>query len=585
MEDVIQQLEQQLAATDDPQQQIELLNALTATVRHQHPQRALQLNHQVEAIALQHHLHGQGLIDCFYWRGKLHAADHDYVQALRCFYQALALYHQLPQPETVDLPKNTRYNDGPDQFLEGGATPPALYNMLGVTLTWLEQYDDALFHYLEAWRLAQREQNSWIQVLLCNNIAFMYREMDRPIDAVDYLEQGRSLIEQFPATAAQQRLKATMLDNSCWVAAQLGQFHTALEYGHMSVEIYQTLDWPLGQAEILNCLATTYAQKGELDPALEACQAAYTIAASISAYEEMMCSLLYQGRFQWQKGAAEPAMHLLQAALELAPYSQTIQYQCHETLVRIYEAQENWQAALHHCHMFHTLKERVHNARSDQRFKALQILHQVEQARYEAEMYHLRTIMLEQEIQERQRIQVELEREATTDSLTNLFNRRYFFQRAAEEWHKAQRYERCFTIILFDIDLFKHINDTYGHVIGDQALCAMAELTLTTVRQVDIISRYGGEEFAVLLPETDLEGAYVIAERLRTTIADHLFEIEGQLLQITISVGVATSEATDTIFDDVIRRADQALYAAKNSGRNTTQIASSNSSSCSGLLH
>jgi diguanylate cyclase (GGDEF)-like protein len=177
---------------------------------------------------------------------------------------------------------------------------------------------------------------------------------------------------------------------------------------------------------------------------------------------------------------------------------------------------------------------------------------------------------LSEEITGRQRIQEKLQQLAITDPLTGLFNRRYFFEIAVKEFAKATRYKRPLSVAILDLDLFKNINDTYGHLVGDQALIQIGKLLNDEGRETDVMARYGGEEFVVLLPETDHENAMIVAERLRKSVAEKPIHIEDNTLNITVSIGVAGkyNGKNDDDFDRLILQADQALYKAKGDGRN-----------------
>lgn len=156
---------------------------------------------------------------------------------------------------------------------------------------------------------------------------------------------------------------------------------------------------------------------------------------------------------------------------------------------------------------------------------------------------------------------------AITDALTGIYNRRGLFQLGEFELQRARRINRPFCAMMFDIDHFKRINDHHGHVIGDQVLHALAERCQKNSRTVDLIGRYGGEEFVILLPETNLVSAKVIAERLRQSIMDFPFATDAGGLRITVSIGVTEAAFKDTL-NTLIERVDAALYKAKRSGRN-----------------
>lgn len=163
----------------------------------------------------------------------------------------------------------------------------------------------------------------------------------------------------------------------------------------------------------------------------------------------------------------------------------------------------------------------------------------------------------------------ETHRRATTcDHLTGIANRRAFFEAAEIELERWQRWPRQLSLVMFDVDHFKRINDTHGHPAGDAVLRHLAVLLSATFRQVDVVARVGGEEFAVLLPSTDAEGTAAVAERLRLAVESQAVEVDGVAIRCTISAGVATMHADLGDLDALMKRADQALYAAKAAGRN-----------------
>jgi diguanylate cyclase (GGDEF)-like protein/PAS domain S-box-containing protein len=158
---------------------------------------------------------------------------------------------------------------------------------------------------------------------------------------------------------------------------------------------------------------------------------------------------------------------------------------------------------------------------------------------------------------------------AITDPLTHLYNRRYFFNLARVELERTRRYGHDLSIIMMDIDLFKRVNDTYGHLGGDEVLVQMADCIRMTLRQVDLAARYGGEEMVILLPETDLESARKTAERLCLAIHDMKVPFNGQEISITVSVGVASFDNQNIVdISKMLDQADQAMYRAKDEGRN-----------------
>ena len=180
-------------------------------------------------------------------------------------------------------------------------------------------------------------------------------------------------------------------------------------------------------------------------------------------------------------------------------------------------------------------------------------------------------IGVKENITVRKQMEAELQRLANTDPLTGLFNRRVFLERLQEEAARLARMEDSYaSLLMFDLDFFKRINDCYGHATGDKALCCFANILTSTLRAIDISARLGGEEFAVLLPGTNKEGAVVIAERLRDIVDKTRIKHKKGEVHITVSIGVAQLSAHDTNYEDALHRADSALYHAKEQGRNQT---------------
>jgi diguanylate cyclase (GGDEF)-like protein/PAS domain S-box-containing protein len=175
-------------------------------------------------------------------------------------------------------------------------------------------------------------------------------------------------------------------------------------------------------------------------------------------------------------------------------------------------------------------------------------------------------------VHERKKAEAELKRLVITDDLTGLFNQRFFYIQLVKEIERAKRHDRPLSMLLIDIDMFKDFNDRYGHWEGDYVLKKIGEILLTNVREIDMAFRYGGEEFAVLLPDTKHEEAIIVAERIRKTVAQTIFypfTLDGQpdVVNKTVSIGVTEFRHEDNM-KSFLKRVDNALYQAKKSGRN-----------------
>jgi diguanylate cyclase (GGDEF)-like protein len=184
-----------------------------------------------------------------------------------------------------------------------------------------------------------------------------------------------------------------------------------------------------------------------------------------------------------------------------------------------------------------------------------------------------RTLQLESALAEAERLKRRYEELSTVDELTALHNRRFFFAEAEAALARSVRYRHPFCLLLIDLDFFKRVNDTFGHAVGDAVLRDLAAGLLRHTREGDILARFGGEEFVLALPNTTLEGALALAERIRVHVADLSWELESGSFGLSVSIGVSAFEGTTRrnarkILDRLLAEADQAMYHCKRHGRN-----------------
>ncbi len=172
----------------------------------------------------------------------------------------------------------------------------------------------------------------------------------------------------------------------------------------------------------------------------------------------------------------------------------------------------------------------------------------------------------------RKTLERELREIADTDDLTGISNRRHFLEIARHELKRAKRFHRSLSVVMLDVDHFKAVNDTRGHAVGDDVLRTLAHTCLKALRDMDVIGRYGGEEFAILLLETDEKQAFKVTERLRKAVQKMAIDTDAGPVRITVSQGIATATGAESDIPELLARADTALYAAKNNGRNRVEV-------------
>ncbi|RKZ95848.1 MAG: diguanylate cyclase, partial [Gammaproteobacteria bacterium] len=177
-----------------------------------------------------------------------------------------------------------------------------------------------------------------------------------------------------------------------------------------------------------------------------------------------------------------------------------------------------------------------------------------------------------QDISYRKSMEQELRHRATHDHLTGLFNRVELEQYFQKELSRSKRYQHELSIFMIDIDHFKEVNDTYGHLVGDHILKKYAAFLQNTIRTTDLVARYGGEEFVVILPETSIKEAEELAERLRVMTSNLNIELNEGTFNITISLGIATYPEHGQSYDTLLEHTDLAIYRAKHDGRNCVRI-------------
>lgn len=190
-----------------------------------------------------------------------------------------------------------------------------------------------------------------------------------------------------------------------------------------------------------------------------------------------------------------------------------------------------------------------------------------------SESYHRKlSEKIDDYVDQIENINLKLKDRSIKDELTGCYNHGYFQDILTSEISRAIRYSRPLSIIMFDIDHFKKINDKYGHIFGDEVLRGIGDILKKTVRDSDMVFRYGGEEFCVILPETDKERAFIGAERIRKKIATSAFRVKNKVLKVTVSGGINGSVGKEITKETFIDNADKVLYQAKNTGRNRVVI-------------
>jgi diguanylate cyclase (GGDEF)-like protein len=466
--------------------------------------------------------------------------------------------------------------------------------------------DQALDKCFQALALIETETPNRVVIRCTRLICWLYFYLGEHSNALMY---GLKALDIARAGAFKD-LIAAVQNTMTMIYAVTGDFEQALKSQAEALASAREAKDELQEMAALNQGANVYLEQGDLEHALDLATHAWEIAQCLESdesradvsdtlgevlramgdYERAEC-LLFEAIENDAKSGSELGrangwlglgkLHLSQKRFEQAEAdilkslelsektgSRQLQMECHSHLYQIAEQQEKWKQAFTHLNTFYQLYKANYNETASKKMSLLKVAHQVETAKRDAEIYHLRNEELLREIEERKKLEQALEEQAMTDPLSGLFNRRHFFNMAELLFAEAVRYNQPLSVMILDIDYFKQVNDTHGHAIGDEAIKLLASMIKSTIRSADIAARFGGDEFVLLMPQTNTAQAIKFAQRLRLSLAEKTIPASQLHLRFTLSIGVSSVSVDVNSMDKLLEGADRALYSAKHNGRN-----------------
>ncbi len=397
-----------------------------------------------------------------------------------------------------------------------------------------------------------------------------YVFVEQPDQAMPYLLESAETFRKLDHPLQQ----GAVYDTLCQAYYQRQAYIQALEYGLVSAHLAEEAQAWLRLAESLRSLGKVYQAQGQADSALDCYRRALNLTQKhgLGLLGQAEAGALQAiGEIYREQGRPDLALVSLQDGLTSAEQvgSIALQIECCRGLVETFKQRQDFQSALAYQERLQALKAARLEQDAIRQVRALEVSRQLAEARRQAEVLRQENAALLQQIEERKRSQIRLEHLANTDPLTGIVNRRRFYHLAKAELERARCLHLPLSLIMFDLDHFKVINDTYGHMAGDEVLVEIARRVGEHVRREDILARFGGEEFVVLLPETNRPLAQITAERLRQRIGSSPIQVAVAALSITISLGVAFFPGLEALsLEKMLDYADRALYQAKESGRN-----------------
>ena len=489
----------------------------------------------------------------------------------------------------------------------------------GCALDHLLEHDRALAAFGDALAIAEADGNRPAQARILRAIGLAYDELGNFPQALDH--HLRAL--EIEAIAGNVAGRAATLRTIGVVYSRSGDLETGLDYFGQSLTLCTETNDVIGRAKTLNNIGVNLNDLGRHDESLAVLQKALAlydaagltlqrsgtlvnlgltleklrrVAEAEASFREahalaqttghmfgVVDSMLSLGRLAAAQGRTAEARERLQAALAGALEHKLKQpaCECHDALATLHENCGEYVEALSHHRRFHALEREVLMQSSERQLKAVETRYQLAAAQREAEIHRLRHVeladvnaelaqlnrSLRAADEQKTRLLEQLERQTYEDSLTGLGNRRLLDKRLGDEFDRAVRHARPLTVALVDIDHFKRVNDRYSHAVGDAALRELARLLTASVRHTDLVVRMGGEEFVLVLVETDAAAAAQICEKLRVTIASHAWARVHPGLVLTVSIGYCADTGVDEA-DRMLAIADRNLYVAKDRGRN-----------------
>ncbi len=399
---------------------------------------------------------------------------------------------------------------------------------------------------------------------LLGNLGFLHGEQDgRSYEA--YTRRALTIAREIDDA----RLIAHSLCNLGGALSQQGRFEEARACYGEGLPLAEALDWAGSVALFRAGLGGVCAGTGALARGIALYQRSIEHFAAVGDLFQVARQKQLIGRHLAAAGHHEEARGFLEDSLALCEggLHRNVAWQAHDQLAAVCEAAGDPTAALRHLRASWAIRESQLEARATERIRLLELHLEAERASRAAAVERERNAELEASLAQQRRLQAEIEALARTDALTGLFNRRHLSDVVAREMSFIRRKWRPLAIAMLDIDAFKSVNDRFGHEVGDQVLVELGRRLSAGLRDHDLVARWGGEEFCIVLIDTDLEPAKLVVDRLLERLRSVPVPTRVGPLRITASVGVTAAVREDVAIEDILRRADEALYAAKAGGR------------------
>ena len=485
------------------------------------------------------------------------------------------------------------------------------YNNIGNIYNKLSIFNEAMEYHLLSLKLEEELDEKEGIISSLNNIGNVLKNIDEFDQALEYYQKALNLSYEI----SNNKSIAVALNNIGNIYLSQENFEYALSFHNRSLVIKKELKDNFGIATSYNNIGISYQGLGSTAKALENYNISLNMMKKLKDGNGIASSYFHIGITYFEKKNEKQASDNLEKALAYAQNydNKQIMSSCYKILAEIYSKQKDFLKAYTAIMLYTQMKDELVSAQTQKTVAELQIRYETEKKEKEIELLKTNASITDYQskvdemfivflviilivvavmgfffyFQFRQKANsnktieeqnaklleayIKMEELAKTDALTGLSNRHDMYQKIKHETDRFERNEKPFTILMGDIDNFKKINDTYGHDAGDHVLTSVAALMTSTMRKQDIASRWGGEEFLILLPETDLEGGKKIAEILRDTIKKESIQYKNHNLNVTITIGLSVYNRVCDV-NESIKEADKAMYLGKIRTKNCVVI-------------
>lgn len=481
------------------------------------------------------------------------------------------------------------------------------YNNIGNIYNELNIYDKAMEHHLLSLDISESLEDTKGIISSLNNVGNVLNNLEKFDDALEQYQKALNLSYEIK----DDKSSAITLNNIGNIYLSKEDYENALNYHNRSLILKKQLKDNFGIATSHNNLGISYQGLGNIDKALQHYNISLEMMKVLQDGDGITSAYYHTGICYFENDNEKKASYNLEKALAYAQNfdNKQIMISCYNILAEIYHQQRKYLKAYTAMKQYAKVKDDILSVQTQKVVAELQIKYQTEKKQRQIELlennasitnyksktsemfmvilvvilvsvtvlgfffyFQFRQKARSNQIIEEQNLELtqaykKMEELARTDMLTGLSNRRDMYQIIKHETDRFERNDKPFTIIMGDIDNFKKINDTYGHEAGDHVLIKLSNLMRTFMRKQDIVSRWGGEEFLLLLPETDIEGGKKIAEKLREKIKREVIPYKGNDIKVTITIGISVYDRIHDV-NESISAADKAMYFGKIRNKN-----------------